>query len=82
MDVGAIQAQEHTVLIGNRKWIKEKNFIDIPPDVESKLLSQEKLGHTAILAAVDGVMTFMSYFPSSLLERTICTQVSWLPCSV
>ena len=25
------------VLIGNRKWIREKNFIEIPADVENKL---------------------------------------------
>lgn len=45
---------EHRVLIGNRKWIKEKNFIDIPPDIEDKMISQENLGHTALLAAIDG----------------------------
>ena len=49
-----IQAQEYSVLMGNRKWIKEKNFIDIPQDIENKLVAQEKLGHTAILAAIDG----------------------------
>ena len=42
------------VLIGNRKWIREKNFIEIPADVENKLQAQEQLGHTAILVAVDG----------------------------
>lgn len=45
---------EHRVLIGNRKWIKEKNFIDIPTDIEEKMISQENLGHTALLAAIDG----------------------------
>ena len=49
-----IQAQDYSVLMGNRKWIKEKNFIDIPMDIENKLIAQEKLGHTAILAAIDG----------------------------
>ena len=58
VDVGGIdseiQAQDYTVLMGNRKWIKEKNFIEIPQDIENKLIAQEKLGHTAILAAIDG----------------------------
>ena len=49
-----ISYQQHKVLIGNRKWIKEKNFIEIPSQIEDKMISQEKLGHTALLAAVDG----------------------------
>ena len=49
-----IAFKEYRVLIGNRKWIKEKNFIEIPPEVEEKMLIQEKLGHTALLAAIDG----------------------------
>ena len=53
-----ITYQDHRVLIGNRKWIQEKNFIDIPPAVEEKMASQERLGHTALLAAVDGNFVF------------------------
>ena len=54
-DENVISYQDpHRVLIGNRKWIKGKNFIDIPQDVEDKMTSQEKLGHTALLAAIDG----------------------------
>ena len=45
---------EYQVLIGNRKWLKEKNFIEIPQEVEEKMLSQEKLGHTALLVAING----------------------------
>ena len=48
------QADRCVVLIGNRKWIREKNFIEIPADVENKLQAQEQLGHTAILVAIDG----------------------------
>ena len=40
--------------MGNRKWIKEKNFIEISQELESRLIGQEQLGHTAILAAIDG----------------------------
>lgn len=53
---GAQAPKEHFVLMGNRKWIKEKNFIDILPDLESRLIAQEQLGHTVILAAIDGVL--------------------------
>ena len=49
-----IAFKDYRVLIGNRKWIKEKNFIEIPQEVEEKMLMQEKLGHTALLAAIDG----------------------------
>ena len=48
------------VLIGNRKWIREKNFIEIPADVENKLQAQEQLGHTAILVAIDGETKLLS----------------------
>ena len=45
---------EYQVLIGNRKWIKEKNFIEVPQEIEDKMVSQEKLGHTALLVAING----------------------------
>ena len=51
----SIQSKEYLVLVGNRKWIKEKNFISIPEELEQKLIIQEKRGHTAILAAIDGM---------------------------
>ncbi len=35
-------------------YFRPKNFIEIPAEVESKLIAQEQLGHTAILAAIDG----------------------------
>ena len=38
-----VKVKEYVVLIGNRKWIQEKNFIEIPPDVEAKLTQQEAL---------------------------------------
>ncbi|CAB4065150.1 copA [Lepeophtheirus salmonis] len=52
-------SNESTILIGNRKWIRDKNFINIPEDLELKLLKQEELGHTAILAVIDGVLVGM-----------------------
>ena len=51
----SIKNEEYLVLVGKRKWIKEKNFIDIPEVLEQKLLIQEKRGHTVILAAIDGM---------------------------
>jgi cation transport ATPase len=57
VDVGAVALQEHVVLVGNRRWIHERNSIPIPDDVERKLLAHEQLGHTAILVAVDGELS-------------------------
>ena len=37
----SLQADRCVVLIGNRKWIREKNFIEIPADVENKLQVRE-----------------------------------------
>ena len=42
------------MLVGNRRWMSEKNFIALPADVESRLQDQERLGRTALLVAVDG----------------------------
>ena len=53
-DNSVITFIEYQVLIGNRKWIKEKNFIDIPNEIDEKMKKQEELGHTALLVAIDG----------------------------
>ena len=41
-----VGVKEYLVLMGNRKWIQEKNFIEIPSDVEAKLAQQEALVNT------------------------------------
>jgi hypothetical protein len=58
---GAQAPQEFKVLVGNRKWIKEKNLIEIPNELESRLILQEQLGHTVILAAVDGKLNTRNF---------------------
>ncbi len=52
-DSKLITTREFRVLIGNRKCMIE-NHVEIPVEVEEKMLGQERLGHTVILAAVDG----------------------------
>ena len=64
----SIQTKEYLVLVGNRKWIKEKNFISIPEDLEQKILIQEKRGHTAILAAIDGMYDHVEFIKPLLLK--------------
>ncbi len=56
----AIESSESVVLVGNRKWMR-KNFIDIPADVENRLIRQERQGRTALLAVVDGKQ--LLYYP-------------------
>jgi len=51
--------EEHVVLIGNRKWIRDKNFIELTADVEARLASQEAAGRTALLVAIDGILVAM-----------------------
>lgn len=43
----------YDVLIGNREWMRQHN-IDVPIDVDHKMLDQEKKGQTAVLIALNG----------------------------
>ncbi|KZS15183.1 Copper transporting pATPase, ATP7a-like protein [Daphnia magna] len=43
------------VLIGNREWIR-RNGLDVPAEVESKMLELERMGQTVVLCAIGGVL--------------------------
>lgn len=60
-----------------RKWIKEKNFIDIPNDVETKLMTQEKQGHTAILAAIDGEEVLLSWYTAKNFDTVTDDRIAY-----
>uniref|UniRef100_A0AAR2J015 P-type Cu(+) transporter n=1 Tax=Pygocentrus nattereri TaxID=42514 RepID=A0AAR2J015_PYGNA len=51
-------AASHTVLIGNREWMR-RNALHIQPDVDDSMTEHEKRGCTAVLVAVDGVLCAM-----------------------
>ncbi|KAL7858572.1 hypothetical protein AOLI_G00186740 [Acnodon oligacanthus] len=53
-----VQAASHTVLIGNREWMR-RNALHIRPDVDDAMTEHEKRGCTAVLVAVDGVLCAM-----------------------
>lgn len=48
----------YDVCIGNREWMS-RNAINIPQEVEMKMISEEDLGHTAVLVAVNNVLIAM-----------------------
>ena len=80
-DTSVITFIEYQVLIGNRKWIKEKNFIDIPHEIDEKMKKQEELGHTALLVAIDGkkLLLFLHYYfdEKSLKIRDIFCRITF-----
>ena len=45
---------KYNVLIRNREWM-EQNSISITPIIDQLMITQEELGQTAILVAINGV---------------------------
>ncbi|OQV16309.1 Copper-transporting ATPase 1 [Hypsibius exemplaris] len=58
VDSPAQAPQVYTVLVGNRDWMRQ-NGMDVSEDVDQKMMEQERKGHTAVLVAIDGVVTGM-----------------------
>lgn len=48
----------YEICVGNREWMR-RNAINIPQEVELKMVIEEDLGHTAVLAAVNNVLVAM-----------------------
>lgn len=48
----------YEICIGNREWMR-RNGINIPQEVELKMVAEEELGCTAVLAAVNNVLVAM-----------------------
>ena len=48
------RGDKYNVLMGNREWM-EQNSILIPPIMDQLMITQEELGKTAILVAINGM---------------------------
>lgn len=48
----------YEICIGNREWMR-RNAVNIPQQVELKMVTEEDLGHTVVLAAVNNVLVAM-----------------------
>ncbi|XP_072758605.1 copper-transporting ATPase 1 isoform X2 [Anoplolepis gracilipes] len=48
----------YEVCIGNREWMR-RNAINIPQEIDARMVSEEDLGHTAVLVAVNNVLIAM-----------------------
>ncbi|XP_040281986.1 copper-transporting ATPase 2 isoform X2 [Bufo bufo] len=55
---GASAPQPHSVLIGNREWMR-RNGLHISSDIDEAMTAHEMKGQTAVLVAIDGALCGM-----------------------
>ena len=62
----------YTVLIGNREWMK-RNKISLDAEVEKRMSREEELGRTAVVAAMDGIVTAVLSIADTVKQEAALT---------
>ena len=60
------ESEKYRVLIGNREWMK-RNHLKVDDGIDKTMSNHEHDGHTAILIAIDGIITFPIICSSPLI---------------
>ncbi|XP_015171318.1 PREDICTED: copper-transporting ATPase 1 isoform X1 [Polistes dominula] len=53
-----VSNETYEICIGNREWMR-RNAINIPQEVEAQMVTEEDLGHTAVLVAMNNILVAM-----------------------